>query len=100
MKAEKKFITKYLDTIIELSNETGMSKQEVRTMLDISLSHQNPKFINFDKEDFIGNEALMKSDRKCKTWGMRVIDGTAITGESIKINERNIGRITSRTWSP
>lgn len=49
MKSEKKFITKYLDTIIELSNETGMSKQEVRTMLDISLAHQNPKFINFDE---------------------------------------------------
>ena len=49
MKSEKKFITKYLDTIIELSNETGMSKQEVRTMLDITLSNQNPKFINFDK---------------------------------------------------
>tara|TARA_Y200000002_G_scaffold307902_1_gene264065 strand:- start:169 stop:378 length:210 start_codon:yes stop_codon:yes gene_type:complete len=49
MKSEKKFITQYLDTIIELSNETGMSKQEVRTMLDISLSHQNPKFINFDE---------------------------------------------------
>ena len=49
MKFEKKFITKYLDTIIELSDETGMSKQEVRTMLDISLSHQNPKFINFDE---------------------------------------------------
>ena len=49
MKSEKKFITKYLDTIIELSNETGMSKQEVRTILDISLSHQNPKFINFDE---------------------------------------------------
>ena len=49
MKFEKKFITKYLDTIIELSDETGISKQEVRTMLDISLSHQNPKFINFDE---------------------------------------------------
>ncbi len=49
MKSEKKFITKYLDTIIELSNETGMSKQEVRTILDISLSHKNPKFINFDE---------------------------------------------------
>ena len=49
MKSEKKFITQYLDTIIELSNETGMSKQEVRTMLDISLSHQNPKYINFDE---------------------------------------------------
>ncbi len=49
MKTEKKFITKYLDTIIELSDETGMSKKEVRTMLDITLSYQNPKFINFDE---------------------------------------------------
>ncbi len=49
MKFEKKFITKYLDTIIELSDETGMSKQEVRTILDISLSYQNPKFINFEE---------------------------------------------------
>ena len=49
MKSEKKFITQYLDTIIELSNETGMSKQEVRTILDITLSYQNPKFINFEE---------------------------------------------------
>ena len=49
MNSEKKFITKYLDTIIELSNETGMSKKEIRTMLDITLSYQNPKFINFDE---------------------------------------------------
>ena len=49
MNSEKKFITKYLDTIIELSNETGMSKKEVRTILDITLSYQNPKFINFDE---------------------------------------------------
>ena len=49
MNSEKKYITEYLDTIIELSNETGMSKKEVRTMLDITLSYQNPKFINFDE---------------------------------------------------
>ena len=49
MSSEEKFLTKYLDTIIELSNETGMSKKEVRTILDISLSNQNPKFINFDR---------------------------------------------------
>jgi hypothetical protein len=49
MNSEKKFITTYLDTIIELSNETGMSKKEVKTMLDITLSYQNPKFINFDE---------------------------------------------------
>lgn len=49
MNSEKKFITKYLDTIIELSNETGMSKKEVRTMLDVTLLYQNTKFINFDE---------------------------------------------------
>ena len=49
MKSEKKFLTKYLDTIIELSNETGMSKKEVRTILDITLSNQNPEFINIDQ---------------------------------------------------
>ena len=49
MKSKKKFITEYLDTIIELSNETGISKKEARTILDITLSNQNPEFINFDQ---------------------------------------------------
>ena len=48
MKSKKNFITKYLDTIIELSNETGISKKEVRTILDITLSNQNPEFANFE----------------------------------------------------
>ena len=48
MNSEKKFITKYLDTIIELSNETGISKKEVRTILDITLSNQNPESVNFE----------------------------------------------------
>ncbi len=49
MNFEKKFLTKYLDTIIELSKETGMSKKESRTMLDISLSNQNPKTVDFNE---------------------------------------------------
>ena len=49
MKSKKKFFTKYLDTIIELSNETGISKKEARTILDIALSNQNPEFINFEQ---------------------------------------------------
>ena len=58
------------------------------------------RFINFDKENFIGKEALMSSEKKCKTWGIRVVSGTAIKGESIKLNEEEIGKITSSTWSP
>jgi hypothetical protein len=48
MRSKKKFINKYLDTIIELSNETGISKKEVRTILDITLSNQNPESVNFE----------------------------------------------------
>ncbi len=58
------------------------------------------RFINFDKGNFIGKEALMSSEKKCKTWGIRVMSGTAIKGESIKLNEEEIGKITSSTWSP
>ena len=46
---EKKFLIKYLDTIIELSKETGMSKNESRTMLDVALANQNPKSVNFSE---------------------------------------------------
>ena len=49
MNQDQKFITQYLKTIVELSNETGMSKNETKTILDISLSNQNPKLINFEE---------------------------------------------------
>ena len=49
MNQDQKFITRYLKTIVELSDETGMSKKETKTILDISLSNQNPKLINFEE---------------------------------------------------
>ena len=49
MNFEKKFLTKYLDTIIELSKETGMSKNESRTILDVTLANQNPKSVDFNE---------------------------------------------------
>ena len=49
MNQDQKFITQYLKTIVELSNETGMSKKETKTILDISLSNENPKLINFEE---------------------------------------------------
>jgi len=49
MNQDQKFIVRYLKTIVELSNETGMSKKETKTILDISLSNQNPKLINFNE---------------------------------------------------
>ena len=49
MNVEKKFLIKYLDTIIELSKETGMSKNESRTILDVALANQNPKSVDFNE---------------------------------------------------
>ncbi len=49
MKSKKKFFTEYLDTIIELSNETGISKKEIRTLIDLILLNQNKNIINFNE---------------------------------------------------
>ena len=46
---EKKYLIKYLDTIIEISKETGMSKNESRTILDVALANQNPKSVDFNE---------------------------------------------------
>ena len=43
------------------------------------------RFIDIDKENFIGKEALQKSDKECRTWGIRVEKGTAIKGKNLKI---------------
>ena len=58
------------------------------------------RFIDIDKESFIGKEALQKSDKECRTWGIRVEKGTAIKGKNLKINGKIVGEVTSSTWSP
>ena len=58
------------------------------------------KFVDLNKENFIGKEALITADKKCKTWGIRIKDGIALKGNSLKIKEENVGKVTSSTWSP
>ena len=58
------------------------------------------RFVDIDKENFIGKEALLKANKKCLTWGIRVDGGTAIRGKSLKINSKVVGEVTSSTWSP
>ncbi len=58
------------------------------------------RFVDIDKENFIGKEALQKANKKCLTWGIRVDGGTAIKGKSLKINSKVVGEVTSSTWSP
>ena len=35
------------------------------------------RFVDLEKKDFIGKSALINSDKKCKTWGIRVVEGVA-----------------------
>jgi len=58
------------------------------------------KFVDIDKENFIGKEALQKANKKCRTWGIRIDGGTANRGKSLKINSKVVGEVTSSTWSP
>ncbi len=58
------------------------------------------KFLDFDCGDFVGREALLKADRACRTWGLRVDGGTALRGDTLTIAGEKVGRVTSSTWSP
>jgi len=58
------------------------------------------KFVDLEKDNFIGKEALKNSNKKCRTWGLRVEKGTAMKGKNLKISGKIVGEITSSTWSP
>ena len=58
------------------------------------------RFVDLEKDDFIGKKALLNADKECRSWGIRVVDGIAKKGRFIKLNNQSIGKITSSTWSP
>ncbi len=58
------------------------------------------KFVDLDKKDFIGKNALSNVQKKCRTWGLRVKESVALKGENIFIENKLIGKVTSSTWSP
>ena len=58
------------------------------------------KFVDLNKEDFVGKSALLNADKTSKIWGLKVKGGIAKKGQNISINNKNVGTITSSTWSP
>ena len=58
------------------------------------------RFVDLEKDDFIGKKALLNADKECRSWGIRIVGGVAKKGRSIKLNDKYIGKITSSTWSP
>ena len=57
-------------------------------------------FVDLEKDDFIGKKALLNANKECRSWGIRVVDGIAKKGRSLKLNGKIIGKVTSSTWSP
>jgi aminomethyltransferase len=58
------------------------------------------RYIDFNKDDFIGREALLKADKQSRCWGTRVEDGIALRGRHLEKNGVIRGRVTSSSWSP
>ncbi|MFT5503876.1 MAG: glycine cleavage system aminomethyltransferase T [Gammaproteobacteria bacterium] len=69
---------------------------DMTTPFEAGLGH----FINMDKPDFIGREALEIADKRNRTFGMRVRGSIAERGRSILINGVEVGKVCSSTWSP
>ena len=57
-------------------------------------------FVDFDKGDFIGREALLDADRSCRTWGMRTTNAVAQLGDTITLDGETIGSVRATAWSP
>ena len=57
-------------------------------------------FVELDKGDFIGREALITADRACRTWGMRVAGGVAALGPVVESEGKIVGKVCSSGWSP
>ena len=58
------------------------------------------RYLDFDKNEFIGREALIKADPKNRSWGLRVEKGIALRGRYLEQDGIIKGRVTSSSWSP
>jgi aminomethyltransferase len=56
--------------------------------------------VDLDKDDFVGKAALQNADRRRRTWGLRVQDGVARLGRSLRVGENAAGVVCSSAWSP
>ncbi len=66
------------------------------TPFDAGLGHM----VEFDKREFCGRDALLRADRRCRTWGLRTDGGVARIGRTLKSGGLDAGRVCSSAWSP
>ena len=58
------------------------------------------RFVDLDKSDFVGRQALQTADRRRRSWGFRLEGGIGLRGRTLEQEGSTIGRVTSSTWSP
>lgn len=58
------------------------------------------KFIDWDKDDFIGRNALLTARRDTRIYGLRCKDLTPCGGDLILDGDRVVGRVTTGAFSP
>ena len=57
-------------------------------------------FVNMEKDDFIGRDALMKKDRKCCLFGLTCKTETPVSGSLVIDGENIVGHITAGGPAP
>ena len=74
----------------------GRDFNKSTTPFDVGLN----KFVDMQKGNFIGKQALERKNKNHKIMGLRVKDGIACLGSKITNNNQCIGEVTSSSWSP
>ena len=57
-------------------------------------------FVDMDKPDFVGKEALLKADKRCRLFGLTSETGIPRHGSIVLDAGEEVGRMTIGDWSP
>jgi aminomethyltransferase len=58
------------------------------------------KFVDFEKGDFIGRDALLEADRGCRLYGLKVAEAAPVRGSEVLEEANVVGWTTTGAWSP
>ena len=58
------------------------------------------RFVDEDKGDFIGKQALANASRESRLFGIRCDDGEPLIGATVKVADNVIGKVTAGATSP
>jgi len=57
-------------------------------------------FVDLDKTDFIGRDALAKADQNCLLWGLTCGEAIPFAGLRVFDGNAEVGRMTAGAWTP